>query len=1123
MEGEPATARTILIEDPENWELVPAKDLVPAYYILTIPVQTSNRESRKYAVIRLINGLEATIVSDNLLDRSAGCIDVATGKFNDPEDMAGTAHYCEHLLFMGSKKYPEENEFHEYIALNNGYFNAATGNSNTEFHFEVASDALKGALERFSAFFYCPRFHKDAALREIKSIDSEYSGKLQDDIRRLQYMEFALAHSSHPLRKFGTGSEDTLIGKRSSSNSSTRSANSTTGTLSGTENSHISRELTRIPSKTDPQAVREEAKKVAALKAREKLKKWWKREYCAERMKLAIVGKEPLYEIIDMVVRLFSPIKSRGQYPAVVAFPQQPYGKEELGKIVYVKTIEKMYEIIITFPIPWQIPQWREKPVYYLAHLLGHEGPHSLYAYLKNKGWLLRLLSGHAIYGHGISLLKLTLELTKEGLQNYREVILTCFKFINLLRKSQIPSWMHQERYWIEWLSFQHDREPQALPLVRNIVDSMKYPTRRDLLLNGPLLPWEWKPWEENPVKDMLENLDVENCYVIVAARNHDHTLKAETWHKERWFGAEYVQKRFDAKFISKAREDNDIRDLAFPGTNPFILKNIVIYGVGVNAPKKRPALILCAPNMEVWYRPNDQFRSPHAIVHIAAQTPFAGATPRAKILTHLIMDLVKDAVHEYAFYARVAGLGYNLFGTSRGFEVYFMGYSEKLRDLVQAVLIGLKRLDIREDRLQVMIKRVTRRAFKNERLSRPYEICESRLQYLIQDDCLTTEEKLDNLKGITAEKLSEHVDLLLSRLNFVLLTNGNLRKEASRKSPKTSFATSSQRYIVSCAFNRFLILIPTGCNYVWELPVLNTKEANSSVLYYCHVGSESDRRTRVKCHLLSQVLKEPAFDILRTKQQLGYTVYTCTMTDIDSIGWQLVIASEYDTSYLESRIDAFLIHMRKVIRSMSEEMFENHKRSLQKQWTEEPKGMPDETLRFWYTIQGGYYEFDGGEKDAEVLPSIPLQEVRVMFETFFDPSSETRSKISIHARSQSIPKVPKHPTPPNVSKMASQRFLRVLNDEHISAREDEYKQQCDVEPTLPEMHKYLKKTCFSKLLSKNDCKVKEMFQQLNKLVEKYPVRPALKVKHVKNGTKFKHGLELSRVEILDKKFEVEY
>ena len=40
--------------------------------------------------------------------------------------MQGLSHYLEHMLFMGSKKYPDENEYDSYLTKHGGSSNAFT-------------------------------------------------------------------------------------------------------------------------------------------------------------------------------------------------------------------------------------------------------------------------------------------------------------------------------------------------------------------------------------------------------------------------------------------------------------------------------------------------------------------------------------------------------------------------------------------------------------------------------------------------------------------------------------------------------------------------------------------------------------------------------------------------------------------------------------------------------------------------------------------------------------------------------------------------------------------------------------------------------------------------------------
>ena len=52
----------------------------------------------------------------------------------------------------------------------------------TNYHFEVAPDALEGALDRFAAFFTCPLFTESATSRELEAVDAEHNKNIQSDM-----------------------------------------------------------------------------------------------------------------------------------------------------------------------------------------------------------------------------------------------------------------------------------------------------------------------------------------------------------------------------------------------------------------------------------------------------------------------------------------------------------------------------------------------------------------------------------------------------------------------------------------------------------------------------------------------------------------------------------------------------------------------------------------------------------------------------------------------------------------------------------------------------------------------------------------------------------------------------
>lgn len=100
--------------------------------------------------------------------RAAVAMAVGAGSFSDPPDMQGLSHFLEHMLFMGSKAFPGENEYDDFLVKHAGSSNAYTEAEYTNFHFDVEPGALRPALERFSAFFREPLFLDSALEREVR-------------------------------------------------------------------------------------------------------------------------------------------------------------------------------------------------------------------------------------------------------------------------------------------------------------------------------------------------------------------------------------------------------------------------------------------------------------------------------------------------------------------------------------------------------------------------------------------------------------------------------------------------------------------------------------------------------------------------------------------------------------------------------------------------------------------------------------------------------------------------------------------------------------------------------------------------------------------------------------------
>lgn len=82
------------------------------------------------------------------------------------------AHFIEHLVFMGTEKFPKENEFDACTSAHSGGNNAYTNLTSTTYYFQIAHDYLEEALDRFAQLFICPLISRECIAKEIEALHS---------------------------------------------------------------------------------------------------------------------------------------------------------------------------------------------------------------------------------------------------------------------------------------------------------------------------------------------------------------------------------------------------------------------------------------------------------------------------------------------------------------------------------------------------------------------------------------------------------------------------------------------------------------------------------------------------------------------------------------------------------------------------------------------------------------------------------------------------------------------------------------------------------------------------------------------------------------------------------------
>ncbi|KAJ7481222.1 Metalloenzyme, LuxS/M16 peptidase-like protein [Mycena galericulata] len=930
-----------------DWERVTPPS-TPPYSVFTKPLQKSPQDDREYRVIRLENNLEAILVHDAKADKAAASLDVAVGHLHDPDDMPGLAHFCEHLLFMGTEEFPRENEYSEFLAKNNGHSNAYTSTSNTNYHFSVATPALAPALARFAGFFHSPLFAPSCTLRELNAVDSEHKKNHQADMWRIFQLGKHLSVEGHPWRKFGSGNRESLTDAAKHLKAK--------GRLETQQNGHLA--PSPIPSRLSSPAPS---------------------EYCASRMRLCVLGDQSLDDLAILASTLFSPILNRGIDPLPMV-TSSPIGPKERGTLV-----------AISFPIEWQPPFWRHKPMSFVSHFVGHEGPGSIHSYLKSKGWITALSCAPQTLARGLSTFKVTAYLTIDGFQNHREVSLVIFKFLALLRDSQFEAFHQRELVTLSATKFRFKEKGRPDSYATWAAEHMTRPVPLELVLSAQALTWDWDGDDqpggggEAKVREYLDSFRVENARVTLMAKGAEHTNLAPNavWKKEPWYGTDYYVEKFDETFIQQAQGPNDIKELYLPGPNKFIPTNVEVDKREVSEPLKRPHLIRETPLSMLWHKKDDKFWVPKAHAIIDLRSPFGNA---------LYSDVVNDALTEFAYDASLGMLEYNFVPHTNGLYVAMNGFNDKMSVLVKHVLEKIKGIVVDPIRLAVM-KEQAKRDLENFFLGQSYSLSDYYGRYIL----------LQELPSVTAEELQQHIKLLLSEVHMRILVTGNLYKDEAIKIAEMAEEGLGPSKLPPSDLNDHALILPRASNHTWTSIIPNPNQANSALTYYVHFGSIANQHLRVTSSLLTQILQEPAFNVLRTKEQLGYIV-SCSgwlLAGQSEKGLRIVVQSEKTPGYLEDRVDAFLEGMKATVEEMSPEDFAEHKESLKKRWTEAEKNLTEEASRFAVHVTSGHWDFLRNEKDAEFIQDVTKEDVLKLFLSDLHPASPTRAKLSVHMRSQ--------------------------------------------------------------------------------------------------------------------------
>lgn len=856
-------------------------------------------------------------------------------------------------------QYPDENSYAAFLSAHGGSSNAYTSTENTNYFFDVTHSHLEEAVDRFSQFFKAPLFTASCVEREQNAVHSENAKNLQVDTWRFFQLLKSTSSPDHPFSKFGTGNHETL----------------------------------------------RDTPKERGINVREELIKFHREKYSSDIMRLCIIGRESLDRLEAIVTEQFSSIPRGNARPV---FGKDAMTAEQLSRHLTVIPVKDQRTMQLLWHIDAPVRHlFDTKPLELISHCLGHESAGSILSHLKQLNYANGLSAGLKSSSTSFTLFTVSIDLTETGLQHTDDIAETVFSYlVHALRGSlqQTPHrWedVFKEVQAVNAMGFQFKSKESPINLVSSFSSSLQtFPPER--VLNGPYEINRYDPTLLAHFLDALTATSNLRIHVVGQKFKDEFAAAGKTMSKERWYQTEYVNEPISDALLARLANPPVVSSLALPAINDFIATDFTL-----KHPQLTPAEIASKvdyapvqlsdalsanhPLSSVWFKADRTFGMPKSNILLRFVMPLAYASPTNALLASLFAQLLNDELNEYAYASTIAGLSYSFYSTQQGLQLSVGGYSQKQTTLLQAILKQITSLSIVQLKKEAdfyRIKEKMKRGLLNFPKENPYSHAMFDELGCMQEHLWTHQEKLASIDALTPAQLDDFAAQLLSHAELDLFVHGNVAQSDVR-----AIATQVQEvipvrplYASQLALNRAVQLSP-AVSYLRQRPALNPVDANSASLNLYQLG-ENTVELHAVAELFAHLVREPLFNRLRTKEQLGYLVWSNLVTVHGVLHFRVLLQSAHaGADYLNYRVESFLQWYRDVelprALAADPDFFAQNVAAVIAKKTEKDKTLTAESTRLWNEIAHRRLQFDRVEREVAVLRTLDVAALMQFIDRF--------------------------------------------------------------------------------------------------------------------------------------------
>ncbi|XP_008310076.1 nardilysin-like [Cynoglossus semilaevis] len=881
----------------------------------------------------------------NAEKQSAAALCVGVGSFSDPSDLPGLAHFLEHMVFMGSEKYPSENGFDAFLKKHGGSDNASTDCERTVFQFDVQRKSFKEALDRWAQFFICPLMIRDAIDREVEAVDSEYQLAKPSDSHRKEMLFGSLAKAGHPMGKFCWGNAQTL--------------------------------------KQEPKK-----KKINVYK---RLRAFWKKHYSAHYMTLALQSKEKLDTLEEWVREIFSSVPNNGLPRPDFSDLLDPFETSGFNKLYRVVPVRKVHALNITWALPPQEKHYRVKPLHYISWLIGHEGTGSVLSLLRRKCWAVALFGGNSETGFDqngtYSIFSISITLTDEGFQNFYQVTHLVFQYLKLLQTLGPQQRIYEEIQKIEANEFHYQEQIDPIDYVEDICENMQLFPKEDFLTGDQLL-FQYKP---EIISAAVSLLTPERANLMLLSPEHEGQCPL----REKWFGTQYSVEDISQEWMEKWTNHLELNnDLHLPAENKFIATDFTLKPSDI-PDSEYPVQLASSDRGYLWYKKDTKFKTPKAYIRFHLISPVIQQSAKNVVLFDLLVNILGHNLAEPAYEAEVAQLDYKLVAGEHGLVIKVKGFNHKLSLLFHLIIDHLADF-CTSTNVFSMFSELLKKTYFNI-LIKPDKLGKDVRLLILEHSRWSMVEKYQALTaGLTIQELMEFSRSFRKELFAEGLVQGNVSSSESLQflqyvTDKLQFSKLQEEVPVM-----FQVVELPLKHHICKVQSLNKRDANSEVTVYYQSGPKS-LREHTLMELLVMHMEEPCFDFLRTKETLGYHVYPTCRNTSGVLGFSVTVetqATKFNTELVELKIEEFLASFGENLNALTEEAFNTQVTALIKLKECEDTHLCEEVDRNWNEVVTQQYVFDRLNREVNALKQMTKDELLCWFQ---EHRTESCRKLSVH------------------------------------------------------------------------------------------------------------------------------